>query len=267
MFLLHVFLVGLAVIAAAALCTWGLSVVRHDVAIVDSLWPLMFVMAACSYAWAAPSAGPRAVWVLILVMVWGLRLSIYITVRNWGHGEDRRYQAIRARNQPHFELKSLYLIFALQALLAWVISLPLLGAILGPAPGGIFDWAGGLLWVVGFAFEAGGDWQLARFKSDPNNQGRVMDRGFWRYTRHPNYFGDFCIWWGFYLMAASTGAWWSIIGPILMSVLLMRVSGVTLLEKDIGERRPQYGDYVRRTNAFFPGPRRPAGKRFPRAPA
>ena len=257
MFSSHAFLSGLAVLAAAALCTWVVSVVRRNVAIIDSLWSLMFMLAAYSYAWAAPAAGPRALWVLILVTVWGLRLSIYITARNWGHGEDRRYQAIRARNQPHFELKSLYLVFAVQALLAWIISLPLLGAILSAAPVRILDAAGVVLWVVGFAFEAGGDWQLARFKSDPSNQGRVMDRGFWRYTRHPNYFGDFCIWWGFYLLAASAGAWWSIVGPILMTVLLMRVSGVTLLEKDIGERRPQYADYVRRTNAFFPGKPQP----------
>jgi steroid 5-alpha reductase family enzyme len=106
-------------------------------------------------------------------------------------------------------------------------------------------------------FEAGGDWQLARFKADPANKGKVMDRGFWALTRHPNYFGDFCIWWGFYLLAVSAGAWWSFPGPALMSLLLMRVSGVALLEKDIGERRPQYADYIRRTNAFFPGRPRP----------
>ncbi|HEY1313230.1 MAG TPA: DUF1295 domain-containing protein, partial [Steroidobacteraceae bacterium] len=190
---------------------------------------------------------------LVLVTVWALRLSFYITVRNWGHGEDRRYVAIRARNEPNFPLKSLYLVFALQAGLAWIISLPLLAGILSDAPWGAFDVLGAAFWVVGFSFEAGGDWQLARFKSDPANHGQVMDRGFWRFTRHPNYFGDFCVWWGFYLIAASAGAWWSIIAPLLMSVLLMRVSGVTLLEKDIGERRPKYADYVRRTNAFFPG--------------
>jgi steroid 5-alpha reductase family enzyme len=249
---LQVFAGGLAIMAIAAVGTWGVTLLRHNVAIVDSLWSLMFMMAAFAYAWGAERAGPRTVLILCLVSLWALRLSIYITVRNWGHGEDRRYQAIRDRNQPHFEVKSLYLVFALQAALAWIISLPLLGAILSTAPWGIFDAAGGTLWLVGFCFEAGGDWQLARFKSDPANQGNVMDRGFWRYTRHPNYFGDFCIWWGFYLMAASAGAWWSIIGPILMSVLLMRVSGVTLLEKDIGERRPKYEEYRRRTSAFFP---------------
>jgi steroid 5-alpha reductase family enzyme len=248
---------GFLIAAIAALGTWVLSVLRRNVAIVDSLWSLMFVLTAAVYASGAPALGTRAIIALVLVTVWALRLSIYITARNWGHGEDRRYQAIRARNQPYFALKSLYLVFGLQAMMAWIISLPLLGAILSPRPLGTLDAAGVTLWLVGLAFEAGGDWQLARFKADPANRGKVMDRGFWRLTRHPNYFGDFCVWWGFYLLAASAGAWWSAIGPLLMSVLLMKVSGVTLLEKDIGERRPGYAEYKRRTNPFFPGlPRR-----------
>jgi steroid 5-alpha reductase family enzyme len=256
-FVLHLYLHGLLIAAAAGLCTWIVSLLRRNAAIVDSLWSLMFVMMASVYAFGSRPLPVRAIVTLVLVTAWGLRLSLYITVRNWGRGEDRRYQAIRARNQPDFALKSLYLIFALQAALAWVISLPLLGASLSPRPLGTLDAAGLALWLVGFAFEAGGDWQLARFKADPANQAKVMDHGFWRFTRHPNYFGDFCVWWGFYLIAASAGAWWSILGPLLMSVLLLRVSGVTLLEKDIGERRPQYAEYVRRTNAFFPGPPKP----------
>ena len=190
--------------------------------------------------------------VIMLVAIWALRLAIYIAARNWGHPEDYRYQAIRRRNDPGFTFKSLYLVFFLQAGLAWVISLPLLGAILGTAPLGWLDVAGVLLWLLGFVFEAGGDWQLARFKADPANRGKVMDRGFWRYTRHPNYFGDFSVWWGFFLIGLSAGAWWALPGPLLMSVLLLRVSGVALLEKSIGKRRPGYEDYVRRTNAFFP---------------
>jgi steroid 5-alpha reductase family enzyme len=253
MFSTHIYFQALAILALAALGTWVLSLARRNVAIVDSLWSLMFVLAAYTYAFDAGAIGPRAVLALTLVSAWALRLSIYITHRNWGHGEDRRYQVIRARNEPYFGLKSLYLIFLLQAGLAWIISLPLLAAILSRAPIGIVDLAGAALWGVGFTFEAGGDWQLARFKSKAANQGEVMDRGFWRYTRHPNYFGDFCVWWGFYLMALSAGAWWTFIGPAVMSILLLRVSGVTLLEKDIGVRRPKYAEYVRRTNAFFPG--------------
>ncbi|MGA2024017.1 MAG: DUF1295 domain-containing protein [Steroidobacteraceae bacterium] len=257
MFELALYANALLLLTLAALLTWLLSLYLRNVAIVDSLWSLMFMLAACAYALGAPERGPRAVLVLSLISLWALRLSGYITWRNWGHGEDRRYQAIRARNQPHFALKSVYLVFVLQAVLAWIISLPLLGAILNSATLGFLDYAGAALWLLGFVFEAGADWQLARFKARPGNQGQVMDRGFWRLTRHPNYFGDFCIWWGLFLVALSAGAWWSIPGPLLMSVLLMRVSGVTLLEKDIRERRPQYAEYIRRTNAFFPGPPRP----------
>jgi steroid 5-alpha reductase family enzyme len=248
---------SLFVVIAAGGATWLLSLYKRDVSIVDSLWSLMFILLAYYTAVSTDHWGPRSLLILVLVSLWGLRLSIYITWRNWGHDEDHRYRAIRARNQPNFAFKSLYLIFCLQAVLAWLISLPLHAAIVGDGALGFLDLLGALLWCVGFAFEAGGDWQLARFKANPANRGKVMDRGFWRYTRHPNYFGDFAVWWGFYLIAAGAGGWWSAVGPALMSVLLMRVSGVTLLEKDIGERRPQYADYIKRTNAFFPGgPRR-----------
>jgi steroid 5-alpha reductase family enzyme len=253
MFSMTIYWQGLGALATAALGTWVISLWRRNVAIVDSLWSLMFVLAAFTYAHAASRTGPRSVLTLVLVTVWALRLSLYITWRNWGHGEDRRYQAIRARNEPHFAIKSLYLVFGLQALLAWVISLPLLGAVLNPGPLGWLDGMGAALWLVGLSFEAVGDWQLARFKAIQANRGKVMDQGLWRLTRHPNYFGDFCIWWGLYLVALAAGAWWSIAGPLLMSALLMRVSGVPLLERDIGERRPQYAEYVRRTNGFFPG--------------
>jgi steroid 5-alpha reductase family enzyme len=256
MFSLPVYLEGLLVVGAVGFATWLLSVALRNVSIVDSLWSLMFMLLAFWYALAAGAVTPRGGLMLVLVSAWALRLSGYITFRNWGHGEDRRYQAIRARNQPGFAVKSLYLIFGLQAVMAWIISLPLHGAILSESPLGGVDALGTALWVVGFAFEAGGDWQLARFKADPANKGAVMDRGFWRFTRHPNYFGEFSMWWGFYLIAAAGGAWWSVPGPLLISFLLLKVSGVTLLEKDIGERRPQYAEYIRRTNAFFPGPRR-----------
>jgi steroid 5-alpha reductase family enzyme len=254
MFSLSIYLQGLIVVAVAGFGTWLFSLCKHDVSIVDSLWSVMFMLLAFSDALGAATLSPWAAVMLVLVTVWALRLSIYITWRNWGHGEDRRYQAIRARNEPGFALTSLYLVFGVQALLAWVISLPMHGAILSAAPLGLADALGLALWLVGFVFEAGGDWQLARFKSDPANRGSVMDRGLWRYTRHPNYFGEFAMWWGFFVIAAGAGAWWSFVGPLIMSYLLMRVSGVTLLEKDIGDRRPQYVEYVRRTNAFFPGP-------------
>jgi steroid 5-alpha reductase family enzyme len=250
---LDLWLGALPVLLGAAVLTWVVSVAQRNVTIVDTLWSLLFVLAAATYTATTATPGPRAWLVLALVSLWGLRLAAYLAWRNWGHDEDRRYQAIRRRNEPNFALKSLWLIFGFQAVLAWVISLPLVGAIAGPSPLGPLDAAGALLWAVGLCFEAAGDWQLARFKGDPANAGRVMERGLWRYTRHPNYFGDFCVWWGLYLIALSAGAWWSIVGPLIMSFLLLRFSGVRLLERDIGERRPAYAEYVRRTNAFFPG--------------
>jgi steroid 5-alpha reductase family enzyme len=254
MFDLSLWLEALAVLAAFAVLGWLLSLPLRNVSIVDSMWSLMFLLAAATYAVGQADPGPRAWLVIGLVSVWSLRLAAYITWRNRGHGEDFRYRRIRANNDPGFAFKSLYIVFGLQAGLAWVISLPLLAAINSTAPLGWLDLAGVALWLVGMVFEAGGDWQLARFKADPSNRGKVLDTGLWRYTRHPNYFGDFCVWWGLFLVALAGGGWWSVAGPLLMSFMLLKVSGVALLEKDIGERRPAYRDYVRRTNAFFPGP-------------
>ena len=256
MFDLETWLVALGILLAVAAVTWVVSLAQRNVTIVDTLWPLLFILAALTYAARAPQAGPRTWIVVALVSIWGLRLGAYLTWRNHGKPEDHRYQAIRRRNEPGFALKSLYLIFGFQALLAAIISVPLLGAINSRTPTGWLDCAGIALWAVGFVFEAGGDWQLGRFKANAANAGRVMDSGLWRYTRHPNYFGDFCVWWAYYLLAVSAGGAWSVVGPAVMTFLLLRVSGVALLEKDIGERRPEYADYVRRTNAFFPGPRR-----------
>ncbi len=256
MFLPSLYFEGLLACAALAALAWTLSVHLRNVAIVDSFWSLMILLQALVYLTCGPSVqigSSRAGLVVLLVTVWALRLSIHITWRNHGQGEDRRYQAMRARNEPYFAFKSLYLVFLLQAALAWIVAVPLLGAILGAKPLALLDYAGVALWAFGFLFEAGGDWQLAGFRADPANRGRIMDKGLWAYTRHPNYFGEFCLWWGFYLIALSAGAWWSIAGPALMSVLLIRVSGVRLMEKDIKNHHPGYPDYVRRTNAFFPG--------------
>ncbi len=249
-------LAGLAAIVCLALATWIVSVAKRDVSIVDSAWSLLIFGAALVYAVTLPVTGPRAGWLLALVGLWALRLAAHITWRGWGEPEDRRYQAIRARNQPSFALKSVYLVFLLQAVLAWIVSTPLLAALADPEGAGMLDYAGIELVLFGIAFEAIADYQLARFKGEPGNRGRVLDSGLWRYSRHPNYFGEFCVWWGFYLVALAAGGWWTVISPLLMTVLLLKVSGVTLLEKDIGERRPAYRDYIAGTNAFFPGPPR-----------
>jgi steroid 5-alpha reductase family enzyme len=249
---------GLGVVVAGAVLAWLFSLVRHDVSVVDSLWSLFITTAGIVYALMLPSSNGRAVLMLALAVVWALRLSIYISWRNHGQPEDRRYQQIRARNQPNFELKSLYLIFVLQALLAWIVSAPFLAGVSGQNPLNALDFVGAALAAFGIVFEAVGDQQMARFKRDPAHQGQVMDRGLWRYTRHPNYFGECCTWWGLYLIAlAAGGAWWSIVSPLLMTFLLLKVSGVSLLEADITERRPAYRDYIARTSAFIPAwPRR-----------
>ena len=249
-------LYALAALLALGVAGWLVSLLKRDVSIVDSLWSLMFLLAALVYYAAAEQPGALAQTVLAMTALWALRLAAYITWRNWGEGEDRRYQEIRANNQPGFQYKSLGLVFWLQGVLAWVISVPLLVAIHSGGPPNALAWMGIALWAVGMVFEAGGDWQLARFKADPANRGRVLDQGLWRYTRHPNYFGNALIWWGFFLTAASVGGWWTVVAPVLMTLLLLKVSGVALLEKDIGERRPAYRDYIRRTNAFIPGPPR-----------
>ena len=237
----------------AATFTWLLSLPLRNVSIIDSLWSLMLFAAGVIYGLGADPRAPRLAFVLWLVALWAARLSIYLTARSMGKGEDPRYQALRTRHEPGFQWKSLYLVFWPQAVLAWIISLPLLGAFASNQPVGLLDYLGIGLWLAGFAIEATADWQLARFRRNPANAGAVLDRGLWRFTRHPNYFGEFCVWWGFGLMAASAGAWWSAAGPALLTLLLWRVSGVRLLERDIGKRRPQYADYVLKTNAFFPG--------------
>jgi steroid 5-alpha reductase family enzyme len=244
---------GLAAMSLLGVAVWVVSYFKTDVSIVDSAWSLLIFSGGVVYAAVLPLTGPRAVPVLALAALWALRLCAHITWRNWGEPEDHRYQAIRARNQPHFEWKSVYLVFFLQAVLAWIVSLSLFAGVAGDSAPGWLDAAGVAVVLFGFVFESVGDWQLAQFKRNPASAGQVMDRGLWRYTRHPNYFGEFCVWWGFYLIALSAGGWWALLSPLLMSVLLMKVSGVTLLEQDIGERRPAYRDYVARTNAFFPG--------------
>lgn len=255
-------LAGLALTTTLGVLTWIASLIQRDASLVDRMWSVLIAGAAVVYAVLLPAHGTRASWMLAIVLAWGLRLSLYITIRNWGHGEDRRYQAIRARNQPNFALKSLWLVFGLQAVLAWIVAMPFLVGLPGDAPFGVVDGIGAAIAIVGFLFEAIGDAQMARFQADPTNRGQVMDRGLWRYTRHPNYFGETCVWWGLWLMALAGGGLggvWTILSPLLMTGLLLKVSGVTLLERDIGERRPAYRDYIARTNAFIPGRPRPKG--------
>lgn len=234
------------------LAGWGYSLWRRSVNIVDTLWGLFFFASSIVYLGATSLlTSPRATIVVICVALWSFRLAAHLAWRNHGLPEDRRYQKIRASNEP-FWIKSLYIVFGLQALLAWIISLPLFCAIESKAEPGPLDLVAGVLWLFGFGWEAISDWQLARFKSDSRNKGLVMNHGLWHYSRHPNYFGECCLWWGYYLFACAGGAWWSLPAPAIMTFLLLRVSGVTMLEADIGNRRPEYALYIRTTSSFIP---------------
>lgn len=253
MFDLTLFLYGLIIALFLPLLTWIVSLFKGDVSIVDSLWSLIFLALCLTWFLSYETTTTRSVILLALVALWAIRLSAYITWRNRGQGEDARYQAMRRKHSPNFAIKSLFIVFLLQGLLAWIISLPLLAAITGSRPLNLIDALATALVLFGIVFESIADAQLAAFKSKPGSEGQVMDKGLWRYTRHPNYFGECCLWWGFYLFAVAAGGWWSLLSPLLMTFLLLRVSGVTLLEKDIVERRPAYRDYIGHTNAFIPG--------------
>lgn len=234
---------------------WLVSVRRRDASLIDPFWGMGFVIVAWGCLAARDVAGMRGLLLAGMTSVWGLRLSGYLLRRNWSHGvEDRRYGAMRSYWGEKFWWVSYGTVFVLQGVILWVVSLPLQVGILSPEtyPPGPVDVLGFLIWLVGVVFESVGDWQLSRFRSDPAQGGKVLDRGLWRYTRHPNYFGDFCVWWGLYVVSLGSGGWWTVFSPIVMSVLLMKVSGVALLEKDIGERRPEYARYVRETSAFWP---------------
>ncbi|TWU27475.1 DUF1295 domain-containing protein [Bythopirellula polymerisocia] len=233
---------------------WLVSLKLEDASIVDPFWGMGFVIVAWATYVELESPGQRATLMLALTTLWGLRLSAYLFWRNWGKAEDRRYKAMREKHGERFWWVSLFTVFLLQAVLLWFISWPVQLGMLSGKPFGLLDAVGTLVCLLGITFESVGDWQLARFKSNPANEGKVLDQGLWHYTRHPNYFGDFCVWWGLYLVAVAGGAWWTIASPLVMSLFLMRVSGVTLLESTIVERRPKYQNYIERTNAFFPGP-------------
>jgi steroid 5-alpha reductase family enzyme len=222
---------------------------------VDIFWGPGFVVANWVYFALTPDGSPARKWLIsILVTIWGLRLGSYILWRNWGKPEDFRYQKWREEEGARWWWFSFFKVFLLQGMLAWIISAPLLAAHAGggSARPGVLDYIAILVWVIGFFFEAVGDLQMARFKANPANKGKVLDRGVWRYTRHPNYFGDATQWWAYYLIAAAAGGFWTIFSPILMTLLLLRVSGVALLEKTLKETKPQYKEYVESTSAFVP---------------
>ncbi|MDH3284151.1 MAG: DUF1295 domain-containing protein [Acidobacteriota bacterium] len=258
-------LAGLTVVIAAMFLLWLVSLARKDSSVVDPFWGPGFVGLTWLYFVLDAAPTGRQWLISTLVTVWGLRLGVYLLWRNWGEGEDFRYADMRRGWGRSFWWISLFQVFLLQGVLMWLIAAPILviQAVDTPPLWRWTDVAGTLLWIVGLTFETVGDLQLARFKGDARNKGKVLDHGLWRYTRHPNYFGEAVLWWGYFLVALSVeGGLWTLVSPLLMTVLLLKVSGVSLLERSLRERRPEYRAYIERTSAFFPWP--PAGDAKPR---
>jgi len=249
---------ALLLVVAVMSVLWLISLRLRDASIADVFWGAGFAILAIFFTVTTDGLVARQVLLASLVVVWGTRLAAHIYRRSLGKPEDPRYAAWRVAGGENYWWKSYFKVFLLQGFLMWLIAMPLLVAQASPTPERLtmLDGLGTAVWAIGFLFESIGDAQLTRFKADPANQGKVLQSGLWQYTRHPNYFGDAVVWWGFFLFAlAVPGGAWTIFSPLLMTFLLMRVSGVTLLEKGLKQTRPGYADYVARTSAFFP--RRP----------
>lgn len=234
---------------------WIASVFLKNASIVDPFWSVGFIVAGVSYFFYTDGFEPRKIILLSLLVIWGLRLAIYLGWRNIGKPEDYRYQQFRQDYGPkRYWWFSFFQVFLLQGFLLWLISAPLLAAMYfgQDTPLGIFDYLGMGIWLVGFIFEAGGDYQLFRFKSNSKNTGKLLTTGLWKYTRHPNYFGDAALWWGYGCFSVAVGSYIPLLGPLLMSWLIIKISGVAMLERTLKNTKPGYQDYVKRTNAFFP---------------
>ncbi|MBT8394806.1 MAG: DUF1295 domain-containing protein [Bacteroidia bacterium] len=234
---------------------WLISIPLKNVSIVDIFWGIGYLVAISFYTFLSDDIFTRQ-WILfVLVLIWSLRLSGYLFFRNYGKGEDFRYQEFR----KHFGAKrywwfSFFQVFLLQGALIMLVSLPLLGVNLYTLSNELnaLDYVAILVWIIGFFFESVGDYQLTKFKDNPNNKGKVLDTGLWRYTRHPNYFGDAAVWWSFGLFSIASGAYWYVAGSLLMTYLIIKISGVSLLERSLNDAKPKYKDYIERTSAFIP---------------
>ena len=254
-----ILMLNLALAVVIMSVVWIVSLPMKDVSIVDIAWGATGACIAVSTYTVATGDPGRMLLLTGMTVLWGVRLSLHIALRKRGKGEDFRYAAMRAENPETFQVRSLVTIFFLQAFLIWAISLPVQIAQVQDSPEALtlLDLLGVTVWLIGFGIEAVADRQLKRFLSDPANRGRVMDRGLWRYSRHPNYFGDSLVWWGIYLVAASTPwGWATIFSPLLMTFFLTNVSGKPMLERALAQRREGYQEYMQTTSPFFPWPPR-----------
>jgi len=234
---------------------WIWSVFIKNVSIVDIFWGLGFVVVNAFYVFMSGELNTRKILILALVSIWGLRLAIYLAFRNIGKGEDFRYKEFRRNYGPkRYWWFSFFQTFLLQGVLIMIVSLPLLGINSSASSGDLklLDYIGIVVWLIGFTFEAGGDFQLARFKRDFANKGKVLNTGFWKYTRHPNYFGDSAVWWAYAIFSIAASSYWQIIGSIVMTLLIIKISGVALLEKTLNNTKSKYREYIEKTSSFFP---------------
>ena len=251
------FQLGIGLMMAILTGLWLVSLVIKDASIIDIFWGFGFVIIAWFYAFQndLDSMGIREKLLLAMITIWGLRLTIYLAMRNLGKGEDYRYAQWRKDNGEKWWWLSFIRVFTLQGFLLWIISATYLPSFRITAEMGILEYVGVLLWIIGLFFEAVGDYQLTQFKKNPNNKGKVLDTGVWRYTRHPNYFGDAMIWWGFFLFAlAHPHGWMFVFCPIVMTFFLLKISGVAMLEVKLKKSKPQYAEYIRTTSSFIPMP-------------
>jgi steroid 5-alpha reductase family enzyme len=247
------FLLSGLVIFVLMTLLWLFSLLIKNSSIVDIFWGMGFVLIAWLDVAMSPFMSPGKWMMTILVTIWGIRLALHVGIRNWGKPEDFRYAKWREENGKNWPWVSFFQVFLLQGFLMWIIAVPIISIRVtdGIPPLSPLAILGALVWAYGFTFEVVGDWQLARFKADLANKGKLMTSGVWKYTRHPNYFGDAKQWWGFYLIALSSGGGWTIFSPIIMTYLLLAVSGVAMLEKTM-RGKPGYEEYVRKTSAFIP---------------
>lgn len=252
--MLPLYLQGFLLILCLMTTLWVVSVFLKNVSVVDMFWGLGFVLVNTFYFLKTDATSEKII-LFFLVTIWGLRLSVYLAWRNIGKPEDFRYQEFRKKyGEKNYWWISFFQTFLLQGVLMFIISLPLLGINLNSNTDNLnfIDYLGVLVWTIGFVFEAGGDMQLSRFKANKGNKGKVLNTGLWRYTRHPNYFGDSAVWWGYGLICLSTGSYWYISGSIIMTLLIIEVSGVALLEKSLKDQKPQYKEYIEKTSSFIP---------------
>jgi steroid 5-alpha reductase family enzyme len=252
--------VGLVTVAAVMGVTMWYSIRKQKLTVVDTAWGLGFIAVAIASLFVAGYGegmpGPQA-FLFLLVLIWGARLAFHLQRRNADLPEDPRYQKLAESDGGSFADVALRRVFLPQGVAMWFVATPVMVGMNNEDTGTVQAWLGLAVWAVGMFFETVGDYQLARFKKDPDNRGTVMDRGLWKYTRHPNYFGDACVWWGIWIVAASSWAGLvTIVGPIAMTVFLTKVTGAALAEKGMRESKPGYEDYVRRTSGFIPRPPR-----------